>query len=98
MIVGPITSEGDEHSNTGGIQEKIGQPSVIFDLDTCAEQGVGLNGLIGPFQLSYSMIIPPSFRNTQPSPYEIDDLRTALLEGTLLIFKSSPCQGGTVRE
>ena len=28
----PVTSEGGEHSNAGGIQEKIGQPSFRFAL------------------------------------------------------------------
>ena len=28
----PITSIGDEHSNTGSLQEKIGPPSVISTL------------------------------------------------------------------
>ena len=30
---------------------------VCFELDSCNAQGVGLDGLVGPFQLYYSMIL-----------------------------------------
>ena len=30
---------------------------VCFEQDTCNVQGVGLDGLVGPFQLYYSMIL-----------------------------------------
>ena len=32
MMMEPVTLGGDEHSNAGGIQEKIGQPFVISTL------------------------------------------------------------------
>ena len=30
---------------------------VCFEVDSCNAQGVGLDGLVGPFQLYYSMIL-----------------------------------------
>ena len=30
---------------------------ICLDLHSCIEQGVGLNGLTGPFQLKYSVIL-----------------------------------------
>ena len=64
----PITSRGVEHCNTGGLQEKIGLSSARSALDSCTEQGVGLDGLIGPFQLNYSMILSDCLLYTSPSP------------------------------
>ena len=57
----PVTSGVGEHASAGGIQEKIGPPSVSSPSIwiPAVEQGVGLDGLIGSFQLNYSMILWP---------------------------------------
>ena len=52
----PITPGSDEHSSAGGIQEKIGPPSVRSAL-IWIEQVVGLGDCTGPFQLHYFMIL-----------------------------------------
>ena len=40
-----VTSGGGEHSNTGGIQEKIGQPSVKFALTWIPALSRGLDSM-----------------------------------------------------
>lgn len=53
-----ITLGSGERSNSKGIQEKTGQSrQICFDLNSCIEQGIGPDGLIGPFQLNCSMIL-----------------------------------------
>ena len=54
----PVTQGGGGLSHTGGIQEAAGHTcQVCFELDSCNAQRVGLDGLVGPFQLYYSMIL-----------------------------------------
>ena len=40
---------------------------IYFDLDSWIEQGVGLNGLMDPFQLNDSMIQSPNYTNLRSS-------------------------------
>ena len=49
----PVAQGGGGLSHPGGLQEAAGRPSVrdAFELDSCNVQGVGLDGLLGPFQL-----------------------------------------------
>ena len=59
MTMEPIAQGGRGLSYTGGLQEAAGQPSVkeCFEVDSCNAQGVGRDGLVGPFQLYCSMIL-----------------------------------------
>ena len=41
---------------------------MCFDLDSCIEQGVGLHGLTGPFQLHYSMSLECPTTGSQAGP------------------------------
>ena len=55
----PFTSGSGECSSAGGIQEKIGQLSIrcaLVWIPALSREGVGLNGLIGPFHINDSMI------------------------------------------
>lgn len=52
----PIISSAGECSTTGGIQNETFIRPIYFDLYSFIEQEVGLDGLIGFFQLHYSRI------------------------------------------
>ena len=56
MTMEPMTSRDGERSNAGGIQEKIGQPSVRSALIWIPTLSKGLD-LIGLFEPNHSMIV-----------------------------------------
>ena len=59
---------------------------ICFDFDSCLEQGVGLDGLWGPFQFSYSLI--PWFCDSIQFTFTIRPLSP--LEGASLLHTGSP--------
>ena len=60
-LIGNVLKNREPLERVGGLPASRGSWTALcqggFQVDSCSAQGVGLDGLVGPFRLHYSMIL-----------------------------------------